>query len=318
MVSVPRISAFDGTVITMSYRAHQPPHFYAIDGEHQAQIALATREPLPGRPPWCLLLPSLSGGTSARGRRPCAAPSACPASSSLNARRETRTEARTDTRRETHRLPLSCSRRKPRACPRHAPTRASRRSREAPSRRCRPRLSRRALSQPLVAKGSPRALALLPEDGRGGSVARYGYDYAGQDPINAYDLDGQAIFVPLAIAAVRGYQVYRDYRAAQAAAAAAARAARAATLQASKARHDALRDEIRDKLVAKGYTVRTEVTRSTTLGPRRVDIEFVNPARGKVYALELKTGRAVYSTSQRLKDGQLAKRHRYVNRVIRG
>jgi hypothetical protein len=34
---VPRISAFYGIVITMYYRDHEPPHFHALYGEHQAQ-----------------------------------------------------------------------------------------------------------------------------------------------------------------------------------------------------------------------------------------------------------------------------------------
>jgi hypothetical protein len=48
---VPRISAFYGIVITMYYRDHEPPHFHAVYGEHQAQIAIATLEPLFGELP---------------------------------------------------------------------------------------------------------------------------------------------------------------------------------------------------------------------------------------------------------------------------
>jgi hypothetical protein len=48
---VPRISAFYGIVITMYYRDHEPPHFHAIYGESQAQIAIETLEPLFGKLP---------------------------------------------------------------------------------------------------------------------------------------------------------------------------------------------------------------------------------------------------------------------------
>lgn len=45
---MPRISAFYGIVITMYYRDHRPPHFHAIYGEYEAQIAIETLEPLAG------------------------------------------------------------------------------------------------------------------------------------------------------------------------------------------------------------------------------------------------------------------------------
>jgi hypothetical protein len=54
---VPRISAFYGIVITMYYRDHEPPHFHALYGEHQAQIVIATLGPLSGElPPRALRL----------------------------------------------------------------------------------------------------------------------------------------------------------------------------------------------------------------------------------------------------------------------
>ena len=48
---MPRISTFYGIVITMYYRDHNPPHFHANYGEHQAQIVIATLEPLFGQLP---------------------------------------------------------------------------------------------------------------------------------------------------------------------------------------------------------------------------------------------------------------------------
>lgn len=54
---MPRISAFYGIVITMYYRDHDPPHFHAIYGEHEAQIVIASREVLSGDlPPRALRL----------------------------------------------------------------------------------------------------------------------------------------------------------------------------------------------------------------------------------------------------------------------
>jgi hypothetical protein len=48
---MPRISAFYGIVISMYYRDHEPPHFHAVYGEYQAQIVIATLEPLGGELP---------------------------------------------------------------------------------------------------------------------------------------------------------------------------------------------------------------------------------------------------------------------------
>jgi hypothetical protein len=48
---MPRICAFYGIVIAMYYRDHDPPHFHAVYGEHQAQIVIATLEPLHGALP---------------------------------------------------------------------------------------------------------------------------------------------------------------------------------------------------------------------------------------------------------------------------
>jgi Domain of unknown function (DUF4160) len=39
---VPRISAFYGIVIAMYYRDHDPPHFHAFYGEHEARISIGT------------------------------------------------------------------------------------------------------------------------------------------------------------------------------------------------------------------------------------------------------------------------------------
>lgn len=54
---MPRISAFYGIVISMYFADHDPPHFHAIYGEHQARILIETLEPMdPGLPKRALRL----------------------------------------------------------------------------------------------------------------------------------------------------------------------------------------------------------------------------------------------------------------------
>lgn len=45
---MPRISEFYGILIYMYYQDHAPPHFHAIYGEHEAEVAIATGEVLRG------------------------------------------------------------------------------------------------------------------------------------------------------------------------------------------------------------------------------------------------------------------------------
>lgn len=48
---MPEVSRFFGIVIRMHYREHGPPHFHAIYGEHEVQIAIETLQILQGRLP---------------------------------------------------------------------------------------------------------------------------------------------------------------------------------------------------------------------------------------------------------------------------
>ncbi len=48
---MPRISAFYGIVIWMYYDDHNPPHFHATYGEHEAIIGIGTRHVLRGSLP---------------------------------------------------------------------------------------------------------------------------------------------------------------------------------------------------------------------------------------------------------------------------
>ncbi len=45
---MPRISTFYGIVVMMYYNDHSPAHFHVRYGDHQAQIRIATLEPLAG------------------------------------------------------------------------------------------------------------------------------------------------------------------------------------------------------------------------------------------------------------------------------
>jgi Domain of unknown function (DUF4160) len=48
---MPRICQFYGIAIYMYYRDHAPPHFHAIYGEHEAEIAISTSKAIVGSLP---------------------------------------------------------------------------------------------------------------------------------------------------------------------------------------------------------------------------------------------------------------------------
>jgi RHS repeat-associated protein len=106
------------------------------------------------------------------------------------------------------------------------------------------------------------------------------YDYAGQNPINAVDLDGLEVFPGY------GFDPFSD------------------DIGSRKARHDAVRSRIANQLRRRGFTVREEVVKNTPLGRRVVDIEVSR--NGKVLGgLEVKTGGSRYLPKQRAKDWYL-------------
>lgn len=79
--------------------------------------------------------------------------------------------------------------------------------------------------------------------------------------------------------------------------------------QANKAVGDAFRDEIADLMETAGYDVKTEVTKSTPLGDRRIDIEISK--NGNVLGgIETKVGGSRYHSAQR-KDWWLKTRANY-------
>lgn len=45
---MPRISTFYGIVIAMFWADHEPPHFHAIYGEHDAQVLISSGEVIGG------------------------------------------------------------------------------------------------------------------------------------------------------------------------------------------------------------------------------------------------------------------------------
>jgi len=51
IVPMPQISYFLGVIIRMFYRDHNPPHFHAFYGEHQALIDIQKNELLSGHLP---------------------------------------------------------------------------------------------------------------------------------------------------------------------------------------------------------------------------------------------------------------------------
>jgi hypothetical protein len=55
LFTVPRLSEFYGIVIYMYWSDHNPPHFHAIYGSHEAQVRIGDRMivagDLPGLPP---------------------------------------------------------------------------------------------------------------------------------------------------------------------------------------------------------------------------------------------------------------------------
>lgn len=48
---MPEVSRFFGIVIRMHYRDHAPPHFHAIYGDFEVEVAIQTLEVLQGRLP---------------------------------------------------------------------------------------------------------------------------------------------------------------------------------------------------------------------------------------------------------------------------
>lgn len=48
---MPEVSRFLGISIRFYYREHAPPHFHAVYGEHEAQIALGSHTVLEGKLP---------------------------------------------------------------------------------------------------------------------------------------------------------------------------------------------------------------------------------------------------------------------------
>ncbi len=50
-VTMPRVSKFFGVLIYMYYNDHQPPHFHAEYGEHEALYVIETLETLRGSLP---------------------------------------------------------------------------------------------------------------------------------------------------------------------------------------------------------------------------------------------------------------------------
>ncbi len=48
---MPKIGEVDGIAIRMYYRDHPPPHFHAVDGEHELLMTIADLKVLAGNAP---------------------------------------------------------------------------------------------------------------------------------------------------------------------------------------------------------------------------------------------------------------------------
>jgi RHS repeat-associated protein len=87
------------------------------------------------------------------------------------------------------------------------------------------------------------------------------------------------------------------------------------TVQSNKERGDAFRDEVAERFRQEGYDVKTEVTKETPLGPRRIDVE-VSKNGGPPSGIETKVGGSRYVPKQRAKDAFLG-REGYPVTVVR-
>lgn len=87
-------------------------------------------------------------------------------------------------------------------------------------------------------------------------------------------------------------------------------------LIANKIAGDAFRDEIAELFKRAGYQVRTEVTKRTPFGVRRIDIEVSRGGR-VLGGIETKTGRSRYTAAQRAKDKALKLLENYTVDVVR-
>jgi hypothetical protein len=87
------------------------------------------------------------------------------------------------------------------------------------------------------------------------------------------------------------------------------------TLKANKQRGDTFRDEIADGVRSQGREVRTEVTKNTPFGRRRIDVEVGKDGK-TLGGIEAKSGNSRYLPSQRAKDEWL-RRNGYPVEVVR-
>jgi RHS repeat-associated protein len=92
--------------------------------------------------------------------------------------------------------------------------------------------------------------------------------------------------------------------------------AKADLLKANKAKGDAFRDDIADRLEKSGLKVKKETVIETPFGNRRMDIEVSNNGK-KLGGIETKTGNSRYTPSQRAKDNYLKKHKNYPVNVVR-
>jgi hypothetical protein len=66
---MPRISEFFGTIISMYYNDHSPPHFHATYAEHRAEVGIESLEVIQGEVPRRVLTRRVLTRRVLRGRR---------------------------------------------------------------------------------------------------------------------------------------------------------------------------------------------------------------------------------------------------------
>lgn len=75
---------------------------------------------------------------------------------------------------------------------------------------------------------------------------------------------------------------------------------------ANKAKGDKYRDQVASEFEKNGYGVKKEVVKKTPFGPRRIDVEVYSPEGKLLGGVETKTGKSIYTFSQRAKDTWLS------------
>jgi RHS repeat-associated protein len=133
------------------------------------------------------------------------------------------------------------------------------------------------------------------------------YDYAGQDPLNTYDLDGRKMEPTMGggIGAIRPPKPSRGSKGSKASRPNPPRT-KAQIVRSNYERGVRAENEVAAAFRAMGYTVQQRVTIKTPIGTRVIDVQISRNGR-VLGGLEIKTGGSRYLPSQRAKDWYLSR-----------